>query len=102
MGNVSHKAYQPKIRVKASYDPELEQIGIEKLGLSVRAANALQRAKLFKVGQILDNWYHLDEFKGAGLGATSVREIHAAVFNILCTCGKVKLQLDTEQFIFAE
>lgn len=102
MGNVSHKAYTPKIRIRAGYDPELEQIGIERLGLSVRAANALQRARLFKVGQVMDNWERLGEFRGAGLGAGSIKEIHAAVFNLLCTCGTVKLQLEMEQFICAD
>ena len=48
-------------------------LGIEHLDLSLRAYNCLKRAKINTIGELVENYYHLQEFRS--LGEKSEEEI---------------------------
>ena len=88
-----------RIQALTRYDPEVENVRIEKLNLSARSRNALQRAGYSTVGEIMSNWRSLKRGPRDGIGASVVKEVHATVFALLCDVdGVKKLQMDMGQF----
>ncbi len=50
-------------------------LGIEHLDLSFRAYNCLKRAKINTIGELVENYYHLQDFRN--LGVKSEKEIQS-------------------------
>jgi len=42
-------------------------LGIERLDLSLRAYNCLKRAKINTIGELVENYYHLRDFRNLGV-----------------------------------
>lgn len=77
-----------KVFVKYHITDEQERTSIDSLGLGNRCLNVLKAAGIISVGQILSHWNEFSNInlpgRKSGLGATSVKEIHAATFAWLC------------------
>lgn len=78
----------PTIEVRYDITPEIESTPIKMLNLDNRSSNALQRAKAFTLGDILDRWDALEEV--GSMGEKSVKTTKAAVFAYLCEAGCIK------------
>ena len=102
---MAKQTYSPiKARVRYKADSDIESMPVDKLNLSVRASNALQRVGIKRIGQIIDNWYRLTNMparqtltgSASGIGMTTEREIKACVFAYLCGHARVTLSINTE------
>lgn len=89
---------QKKLQVRVKWDPDkvgLETYTVAKLPLGERAKNALCRAKIFTLGDLMEHWDDLQDIKN--LGAKTAKEIHATVFALLCEKAHVTLGIDLRQ-----
>ena len=85
------------MRISVKWAPDvvgMEEYPLTKIHLNERAKNALCRAKIFTLGQLMEKWDSLGEIKN--LGALTVKEIHAAVFATLCDLGSVTLGINLQ------
>ena len=78
----------PTIEVRYDITPKIESTPIKMLNLDNRSSNALQRAKAFTLGDILERWDALEEV--GAMGEKSVKTTKAAVFAYLCEAGCIK------------
>ena len=65
-------------RFKLFMDEEFSNMPIAELALDNRSDHALKHAKIFTVGQLVENWYTLMDIHN--LGQLSVKKIRAAIF----------------------
>lgn len=78
----------PVITVKYKIADEITSTPIKMLHLDNRSSNALQRAKVYTLGDILERWDALEEV--GNMGEKSVKTTKAAVFAYLCEAGCIK------------
>lgn len=78
----------PVITVNYKIADEITSTPIKMLNLDNRSSNALQRAKAFTLGDILDRWDALEEV--GQMGEKSIKTTKAAVFAYLCETGCIK------------
>lgn len=78
----------PTIEARCNITPEIESTPIKMLNLDNRSSNALQRAKAYTLGDILERWDALEEV--GQMGEKSVKTTKAAVFAFLCEAGCIK------------
>lgn len=89
------KTEYPTVMVKYRITPEIESTPIKMLNLDNRSSNALQRAKAYTLGDILDRWDALEEV--GQMGEKSIKTTKAAVFAFLCDAGCIH-NLEMEVF----
>ena len=67
------------VRFHFFYTEEILKTKIEVLPLSVRSFNALYRADIYTIGDIIRNWNNLRDIKN--FGTKCIRETRSAIFN---------------------
>ena len=82
------KTDYPVIKVIYEITDEIKATPINMLHLDNRSSNALQRAKAYTLGDILERWDALEEV--GQMGEKSVKTTKAAVFAYLCEAGCIK------------
>ena len=82
------KTEYPVIKVNYEITEEIKSTPIEMLHLGNRSSNALQKAKAYTLGDILERWDALEEV--GQMGEKSVKTTKAAVFAYLCEMGCIK------------
>lgn len=82
------KTDYPVITVNYKITDEITSTPIKMLHLDNRSSNALQRAKVYTLGDILERWDALEEV--GNMGEKSVKTTKAAVFAYLCETGCIK------------
>lgn len=82
------KTDYPVIKVNYKITDEIKATPINMLHLDNRSSNALQRAKAYTLGDILERWDALEEV--GQMGEKSVKTTKAAVFAYLCETGCIK------------
>jgi DNA integrity scanning protein DisA with diadenylate cyclase activity len=78
-------------KVHCNYEEtdELRKIYVRDLtGIPDLAISAVEKNKMFTVGDILDHWKELSEVKG--IGAVRIRHIKAAIFAQICEMGLLR------------
>ena len=68
---------------------ELRNIFLKDLeGLPELAVKAMERNKIFTVGEVLDRWNDFSKIRG--MGAVRIRHVKAAIFAQICEMGLLK------------
>lgn len=68
---------------------ELRKIYVRDLeGIPDLAVKAMEKNKMFTIGDVLDRWTELGEVKGIGI--VRVRHVRAAIFAQICEMGLLK------------
>lgn len=85
MGNI----LKGKVRCTYEETDELRNTYVKDLeGLPEIAVKAMEKNKMFTVGDVLDRWNSFDKIKG--IGAVRIRHVKAAIFAQICEMGLLR------------
>ena len=76
-----HCTYNETDELRSIYVRDLE-------GIPDLAVKAMEKNKIFTVGEVLDHWKQISEVKG--IGAVRIRHIKAAIFAQICEMNLLK------------
>ena len=78
-----------KVHCTYTETDELRRIYVKDLeGIPDLAVRAMEKNKIFTVGDVLDHWAELGKVKG--IGVVRIRHVKAAVFAQICEMGLLK------------
>lgn len=78
-----------KVHCTYTETDELRKIYVKDLeNIPDLAVKAMEKNKIFTVGDVLDRWTELGEVKG--IGVVRIRHVKAAVFATICEMGLLK------------
>ena len=86
-----------KVHCTYTETDELRKIYVRDLeGIPDLAVKAMEKNKIFTIGDVLDRWTELGEVKG--IGVVRIRHVKAAVFAMICEMGLLKKADLVERF----
>ena len=78
-----------KVHCTYTETDELRKIYVRDLeGIPDLAVKAMEKNKIFTIGDVLDHWTELSQVKG--IGVVRIRHVKAAVFAQICEMGLLK------------